>query len=89
LQLQITGIVQGVGYRESMRAVAQQLGITGWVRNRADGSVEAMAQGDAHDVERLVAWCHDGPPNAAVRAVKAIRVETDESFSTFARRPSA
>jgi acylphosphatase len=58
LHLNITGRVQGVGYRDSLRMIAQALNVTGWVRNKEDGSVEAIVQGEEQDVERVVAWCH-------------------------------
>ncbi|MCA3034149.1 MAG: acylphosphatase, partial [Rhodocyclaceae bacterium] len=61
VHMRITGRVQGVGFRESMRLVAQALDVTGWVRNLADASVEAVVQGDEAAVERLVGWCHNGP----------------------------
>ena len=85
VHLEITGRVQGVGYRDSMRAVALALRVRGWVRNRASGSVEAMVQGDAADVEQLIAWCHNGPPGAQVRFVKATAVEDSATFAAFTR----
>lgn len=87
-RLEITGRVQGVGFRESLRAVAQALDVTGWVRNRDDDSVEAMVQGAEEDVERVIAWCHNGPPGAYVRFVKADLVETCEAFIAFTRWPN-
>ena len=89
VRLEITGRVQGVGFRESMRAVAQALDVTGWVRNREDDSVEALVQGADEDVERLIAWCHNGPPGAYVKFVKADMVESGETFIAFTRWPSA
>jgi acylphosphatase len=53
--LRIAGIVQGVGYRASFEAQARALGLSGWVRNRRDGSVEAMVSGDAQAIEKMIA----------------------------------
>ena len=64
--LRIFGRVQGVWYRESMRQEAERLAITGWVRNRLDGSVEALVQGDAESIESIVKWCRRGPQQAQV-----------------------
>lgn len=69
LHLRITGRVQGVWFRESMRQEADRLGITGWVCNRADGSVEAVIQGVDEAVDALLAWTHKGPPMARVEQV--------------------
>ena len=87
VRVEITGRVQGVGFRESLRAVALALEVNGWVRNRDDGSVEAMLQGAEGDVERVVAWCHNGPPGASVKYVNADLVETSERFIAFTRWP--
>lgn len=84
--LTISGCVQGVNYRESMRMQAVRLGITGWVRNRRDGSVEAVVDGAPQDVEAIIAWAHMGPRGALV-----IRVEVNGvagSFSGFERLPT-
>ncbi len=88
VHLSITGRVQGVGYRESMRAVAEALQVNGWVRNRRDESVEAVVQGREEDVERLVAWCHNGPPGAYVRFVKADLIEAPDTYIAFTRWPT-
>lgn len=69
LHLQILGWVQGVGFRESMRVEAQRLGVTGWVSNRADGSVEAMIQGSSAAVNALLDWVKIGPSMARVDRV--------------------
>ena len=87
VKLEITGRVQGVGFRESMRAVAGALDINGWVRNMQDGSVEATAQGNEFAVEQLVAWCHNGPPGANVKYVNAELMESGETFIAFTRWP--
>lgn len=64
------GRVQGVWYRGSVCDEARRLGLSGWARNRADGSVEILAQGAPAALERLVTWCHEGPPLARVRSVE-------------------
>ena len=70
LHLVMHGRVQGVWYRDSMRREAEALGVRGWVRNRSDGTVEAMVQGEALAVEALVRWAHRGPPLAEVSRVE-------------------
>jgi acylphosphatase len=70
LHLMITGRVQGVYFRESMRREAQNLGVSGWVRNRIDGSVEAVVQGESADVDSLVRWARHGPDSAHVENVQ-------------------
>ncbi|OYW39681.1 MAG: acylphosphatase [Hydrogenophilales bacterium 12-61-10] len=66
LRLVIHGRVQGVFYRESLRQQALRLNVTGWARNRADGTVEAIIQGSADSVSKLLEWAHRGPPLAKV-----------------------
>ncbi len=63
----VSGQVQGVGFRYHTRRVADRLGVTGWVRNLPDGTVEVEAEGDEKSVEDLVAWLADGPAGAQVR----------------------
>jgi acylphosphatase len=78
----VAGRVQGVWFRESCREQAVALGVTGWVRNLADGRVEAVLEGPAAAVERVVQWCHDGPSRAHVERV-VIRVEDPIGESGF------
>lgn len=73
----VHGRVQGVGFRYALEAAAQRAGAYGWVRNRRDGTVEALIAGDAATVDAVIAWAHDGPPSAQVDRVDA--VETDET----------
>lgn len=71
VELKIRGRVQGVWYRASARAAAQERRLVGWVRNADDGSVEAVAEGPREALEDFIAWCHKGPPAARVDAVDA------------------
>ena len=81
------GRVQGVGYRQSMWMEAERLGVTGWVRNRHDGTVEAIVQGEADGVSKIIEWAHRGPPSARVTSVDVC--ETSGEFDRFEHRPSA
>jgi len=65
----VHGHVQGVFFRDRCRREADRLGVSGWVRNRPDGAVEALFEGRPEDVEELVEWMHHGPPHAAVERV--------------------
>ena len=85
-RLRISGRVQGVNYRESMRIEAVRLGITGWVRNRRDGRVEAVVDGSPKDVEAIIAWAHRGPRGALVTGIDVSEVAG--TFSGFERLPS-
>jgi len=84
--LRITGRVQGVWYRESMRQEAERLGVAGWVRNTRDGAVEAVVQGEEAAVAALIAWAWEGPPAARVEDVEA--TPADGSYSGFERLPT-
>lgn len=80
----IHGNVQGVFFRDSTRQKARELGVRGWVRNRSDGTVEAVAQGDANAVESLEAWFQEGgPPEARVERVEVEDQSEQESFEGF------
>jgi acylphosphatase len=89
-QIRIHGRVQGVGYRDYLRDEADRLGVTGWVRNRADGSVEALVQGSAEAVERILSWARRGPPAARVAQLSAEvpAAEFDRPYARFERWPS-
>jgi acylphosphatase len=84
----ITGLVQGVGYRYALAERAQAAGLRGWVRNRADGSVEACVAGPVADVAALVIWAERGPPAARVRAVVSRIVDDSDCAGDFAIRPT-
>jgi acylphosphatase len=68
-RLRIAGLVQGVGYRDWMVRQANRLGVTGWVRNRGDGTIEALVDGDTAAVEELLRACRRGPPGASVSLI--------------------
>ena len=82
-RLRITGRVQGVAFRASTITAARTLGLAGWVANRADGSVEAVAEGDAAEVAALIRWCQHGPPAARVDHVEV----TDEPVHSVLPEP--
>jgi acylphosphatase len=86
-RLSIRGRVQGVGFRETMISEALRLGVTGWVRNRLDGSVEAAVSGTETQLDAIVAWAHRGPPAAHVLRVDLAPDEGE--FRTFSRYPTA
>ncbi|WP_431245262.1 acylphosphatase [Leifsonia xyli] len=78
----VTGGVQGVGFRWSARETAQRLGVTGWARNRLDGSVEAEVEGEPEQVDRMLDWLRTGPPGATVDGVEVADAEPqgDDAF---------
>jgi acylphosphatase len=80
----VAGRVQGVWFRESCRREAERLGVTGWVHNLRDGSVEFEAQGSRAAVDALVAWAHDGPRLAIVESVTvhAVPIEAPRAAAT-------
>jgi acylphosphatase len=83
----IAGRVQGVGFRYAMHAEATRRGVTGWVRNRRDGTVEAVVDGAPEAVAAIIAWARVGPPSARVAEVTIS--ETDGTFASFESRPTA
>jgi acylphosphatase len=85
--LHIYGIVQGVGFRYHFSDEAQRLGVTGWVRNRRGGSVEAVIEGTAEAVEALIAWARAGPAAAQVERVEVTETAAG-GFSRFELRPT-
>ncbi len=88
--LRVEGQVQGVYFRVSTQAEAQRLGLTGWVRNRRDGTVEVVAEGPTAQVESLLAWAHQGPPASRVDRVESTLLDPlDEAAGHgFAIRPT-
>ncbi|MEY4730690.1 MAG: Acylphosphatase [Pseudomonadota bacterium] len=84
--LQIVGLVQGVYYRESFRQRAEALNVSGWVRNRLDGSVEAMIHGEENEVALLIEWAQRGPEQANVERIDIS--DSAETFIHFEKRPT-
>ncbi|OWW22343.1 acylphosphatase [Noviherbaspirillum denitrificans] len=87
--LRISGLVQGVGYRVSFEAQARALQLAGWVRNRRDGSVEAVVDGAPDAVERITAWSRRGPAEARVTEVVVSEIDDASVAGVFEVRPTA
>ncbi len=79
----IEGRVQGVWFRESTRRQAVRLGVSGWVKNRPEGTVEALLEGPEDAVLRLVAWCGRGPSAASVTGIRETEEPWRGEFSSF------
>ncbi len=88
LRLSITGRVQGVGYRDWAMREARALGLRGWVRNRRDGSVEALAVGPDEAVQLFVQSCHRGPGPARVDAVRVEPAQGIVGEDGFSQKPT-
>ncbi len=83
VRVRITGRVQGVYFRAETQSAAQRIGVTGWVRNVRDGSVEAVFEGEAHRVREMVAWCWKGSPFSRVDDVEVIEEPYRNEFQDF------
>lgn len=88
VQVIISGKVQGVWFRASTQEKAEELGITGWVKNTREGTVEALFEGDENKVQQLIRWCHQGPPRAQVTTVEVTKKRhvAGPAFDTFSIR---
>ena len=86
-EVKITGLVQGVFFRSYTMDKALSLKICGWVRNMPDGTVQAVFEGEEDSVRRIVDWCHEGPPSAVVKEVKAEFHPYTGEFDTFRISP--
>lgn len=82
----ISGVVQGVFFRRNTKIQAGNLGITGWVQNLLDGTVEVVAEGDEDSLKRLLDWLHKGPPDARVDKVYYEWLEATGEFKIFERK---
>lgn len=83
----VEGRVQGVWFRETTRQIAEELGLDGWVRNLADGRVEAVFEGEADKVAQAVEWTRRGPQGAVVSDV-VVTAEKPAGLSGFAIKPT-
>ena len=83
MALRIHGRVQGVYFRASTVALARILGVTGWVMNRSDGSVEVVAEGEKSEIDALIAWCRQGPPGAYVTLLDVRYENAQDEFREF------
>ena len=83
ISARVTGRVQGVGFRFNTAAKARELGLTGWVHNAADGSVEVWAQGDPEAIERFVRYLEVGPRAARVDGVRIAPGNSNPDFTSF------
>jgi acylphosphatase len=79
----ISGKVQGVWYRASTKQKADELGLTGWVKNTADGSVEAVFEGEKTLIDEMIAWCWIGPQRAKVTDIKMLPSHSNENYTSF------
>ena len=82
----ISGRVQGVWFRASTKNKAEQLGINGWVRNKPDGNVEAVFEGDEKIIKEMLEWCNHGPPLAKVDNVEVEKQPLSDEFDKFSFR---
>jgi acylphosphatase len=73
----VSGLVQGVFFRDTCQREARRKGVAGWVRNRPDGDVEAVFEGPPGAVERMVEWCRRGPSRARVRELTSLPEEPE------------
>jgi acylphosphatase len=83
IHLKVSGRVQGVYFRASTVEQARRLGLSGWVMNCPDSSVEVVAEGEVEQLERLAHWCRSGPPGAQVKEVRAQWEASKEEFQSF------
>ena len=83
LNIRVTGRVQGVSFRYYTQLKAQDLGLTGFVRNQADGSVYVEAEGEESLLKSLVDWCYEGSPMAKVQQVEVVELPILQHFSDF------
>lgn len=83
IHLLISGKVQGVFYRVKAKGKAEELKLTGWIKNNPDGKVEILAEGKESNLKELIKWCYDGSRNAVVEDIKVDWREGEGKFDQF------
>ena len=83
MHLIISGVVQGIGFRNWVKRHAKRLSLVGWVKNREDGAVECVVQGDDASIQQLTMIVHEGPPLAVVEGVSEERIENTTNYEDF------
>ena len=83
VHVRISGKVQGVFFRAHTKQKAEQIGVTGWVKNTSDGKVEAVFEGEEPCIQEMLNWCHHGPPKAQVDKVDIRIILGTKAFETF------
>ena len=81
--IKVHGRVQGVWFRAGTKEKAEELGLTGWVVNRPDGTVEIHAQGEKLQLEKFIVWCHKGTPASEVASLCIDRTQAKQEFTSF------
>ena len=83
VRLFVTGKVQGVFFRQTLKVMAKKNDIFGWVKNLKDGRVEAVLEGDGEKIDRIIEWAHGGPANARVEDVEICNEKFTDEFTKF------
>jgi acylphosphatase len=83
VKLRVFGIVQGVFYRTSAIKEAKQFNVVGWIKNRADSTVECVAEGSKENLEKFINWCRDGPEHAKVERIDVEWLDFKNEFTEF------
>ena len=83
VRVQIKGRVQGVFFRDETRRMARSVEVTGWVKNLANGNVQAVFEGEEDQVKKVLAWCDEGPPLASVKAKEVVWQDYTGEFPSF------
>jgi len=86
LHIIVSGRVQGVFFRSNTQKMAAKLGLTGWVKNKMDGTVEIVAEGSKDDLKKLLSWCNEGPSMARVEDIEVEWGKATDEFEHFSVR---